>query len=137
MTVYLADTSAWTRSTHSAVSETWRRLIAFDRLAVCAPVRLELLYSAPDQTVFVRTQKGLDSLPRALVDETVSARAEEVQSLLVRRSQHRGPGPVDLLIAAAADVAGLTLLHYDRHFDTIAEASGQPAEWVAPRGTLD
>jgi len=45
--------------------------------------------------------------------------------------------PADLLIAAAAERAGLTLVHHDRDYDTIAEVTGQPARWVAPRVPLE
>jgi len=33
-----------------------------------------------------------------------------------------------LLIAAAAELAGLTVLHLDKDFDLIASITGQPAE---------
>jgi predicted nucleic acid-binding protein len=59
------------------------------------------------------------------------------QRSLAGRGQHRGPTPVDLLIAAVAEVHEVTLLHYDRHFDLIARATGQPAEWLTRRGSLD
>jgi predicted nucleic acid-binding protein len=42
----------------------------------------------------------------------------------------------DLLIAAAAEVHGLPLVHYDQDFDTIQRATGQPMSWVAPQGSL-
>jgi hypothetical protein len=29
------------------------------------------------------------------------------------------------------------LLHYNRHFDVIVRATGQPAQWLARRGSLD
>jgi hypothetical protein len=29
------------------------------------------------------------------------------------------------------------LLHYDRHLDVIARTTGQPAQWLAKRGSLD
>jgi predicted nucleic acid-binding protein len=41
-----------------------------------------------------------------------------------------------LLIAAAAELAGMTLLHYDADYDTIAAVTGQPTRWAAPRGSL-
>jgi hypothetical protein len=41
---------------------------------------------------------------------------------------HRGPAVPDLLVAAAAERAGLTVLHVDRDFETIAEVTGQPVE---------
>jgi len=42
----------------------------------------------------------------------------------------------DLLIAAAAELAGMTLLHDDSDDDTIAALTGQPIRWAAPRGSL-
>lgn len=49
--------------------------------------------------------------------------------------QHRLPIS-DLLIAAVAEVNSLTILHYDKDFDTISQATGQPAQWIAPRGSV-
>ena len=71
------------------------------------------------------------------MDERAERVATRTQAALAERSQHRGPTPVDLLIAAIAEVNGATLLHYDRHFDTIARVTGQPMEWLARRGSLD
>jgi predicted nucleic acid-binding protein len=50
---------------------------------------------------------------------------------------HRGAKPVDLVIAAAAEAAGLAVLHYDDDYDRIASVTRQPTEWVAPAGSLD
>lgn len=47
-----------------------------------------------------------------------------------------GASDPDLVIAAAAEVAGLIVLHYDRDFDLIAEATGQATEWVVPQGSV-
>ena len=44
---------------------------------------------------------------------------------------------MDLLIAAIAALNDAILLHYDKHFDTVARVTGQPMEWLARRGTLD
>lgn len=63
-------------------------------------------------------------------------RARHVQRLLASRSQ-RGRKVPDLLIAAAAEGAGLTLLHYDGDFDLIAKATGQDCQWVVPAGSID
>ncbi|MFJ9242696.1 hypothetical protein [Streptomyces sp. NPDC101776] len=38
--------------------------------------------------------------------------------------------PVDLLVAAAAEEAGLTLPHYDRGFETIARTTGRPVRTI-------
>ena len=62
-------------------------------------------------------------------------RAIEVQGLLAGDGRHRLPIP-DLIIAAAAEAAGMTVLHYDADFDIIAAVTHQRMEWVAPRGLL-
>jgi predicted nucleic acid-binding protein len=55
-------------------------------------------------------------------------RAIEVQACLADRGQHRAPGIRDLLIAAAAERAGHTVLHVDKDFEVIAGITGQPTE---------
>jgi predicted nucleic acid-binding protein len=42
----------------------------------------------------------------------------------------------DLLIAAVAERASRTVLHYDADYDIVAAITGQPAQWVVPRGTV-
>ena len=44
---------------------------------------------------------------------------------------------MDLVIAAAAEAAGLSVLHYDSDYDRIAAVTNQPTEWIAPLGSLD
>lgn len=64
------------------------------------------------------------------------AEAKELMEHLASRGKHRAAGVADLLISACARRAGLAILHYDSHFETIAEMTGQPAEWVVPRGSV-
>ncbi len=135
MARYLADTSAWNRS--RLVAERWSALIDQNEVALCTPVRLELLHSARGKADFVDFARELDGLPHLALSRRTEARALLIQGALADRSQHRGPKPVDLLIAAIAETHGATLLHYDRHFDLIARVTGQPAEWLARRGSLD
>ncbi len=42
----------------------------------------------------------------------------------------------DLLIAAAAEAAEVPGLHYDRHFELIAEVTGQAVRPIAPLSSL-
>jgi predicted nucleic acid-binding protein len=133
--LYLADTSAWHRS--GAAFDRWADLVARGELAVCVPVVLELAYSARGARDFSSLQDQLTGLPNLPLDEQASAAATEMQSALVKRAQHRGPRPMDLLIAAIASIHGAILLHYDRHFDAVARVTGQPMEWLARRGSLD
>ena len=55
-------------------------------------------------------------------------RAWEVQMLLADLGQHHAPSIPDLLIAATAEKAGLTVLAVDKDFDLIAGITGQPVE---------
>ena len=135
MALYLADTSAWHRS--RGVFGRWSRLMAQGDLAVCVPVVLELLYSARGPRDFLALQDHLEGLPRLPLDETVAVAAGRTQAALAARGQHRGPKPVDLLIAAVAEAHGAVLLHYERHFDQIARVTGQSAEWISRPGSLD
>lgn len=108
-----------------------------DELALCLPVRLELLLSARGRADFRLLAADLGRFRSLPVDDRSEDAAVRIQAAFAERSQLRGPGPVDLLIAAIAEVNGATLLHYDRHFDAIEQVTGQPMEWLARRGTLD
>ena len=67
----------------------------------------------------------------------IMERSLDVAVLMANAGMHRHAKPMDLIIAAAAEAAGLTILHYDRDFDHIAQVTGQPTQWVAPPGSLD
>jgi predicted nucleic acid-binding protein len=137
MAIYLADKSALTRSdTRPEVREVIEPLLLAGRIATCGIVDLELLYSAPSPTTYHELAEALRAMPRVPVTDTAVNRALEVQSLLAHRAQHRSVPLPDLLIAACAEAAGLTVLHYDADFERIAELTGQPAQWVVPRGSV-
>jgi len=135
---FLVDTSAWNRiNATPQVSSRWTDLAASGQAAMCPPVRLELLFSAHGPADYAAFADELDGLPSFPLSQRVVDRAGAVQAILAGRSQHRGPNPVDLFVAAIAELNELTLVHYDRHFDSIARFTGQATEWIAPRGTLD
>jgi predicted nucleic acid-binding protein len=58
----------------------------------------------------------------------IENRTVEVLTLLADRGQHRAPSIPDLIIAASAELAGLTVLHLDNDFEVIAQVTGQPLE---------
>ena len=101
-------------------------------------VKLELLWSARDAAHFASIRAGLDAVREAPMGERVWRRATDVLELLAERGplHHRQVGLPDLLIAAAAELAELPVLHYDRDFDVIAEVTGQPVRAIAPLGSL-
>ncbi|MEO7118937.1 MAG: PIN domain nuclease [Candidatus Limnocylindrales bacterium] len=136
MTLLLADTSVWARSSTGEVAERFNDAIARGRVAITPVVRLEVLYMAQGTAAYDRLRTSLDALHQVPLDADVASRAEEVQSQLARRAMHhRSVGVNDLLIAAAAEVAGVTVWHYDEDYDRIAAVTGQPAEWIVARGS--
>jgi predicted nucleic acid-binding protein len=58
----------------------------------------------------------------------VEDRAVEVLTLLADRGQHRAPSIPDLIIAATAELTGLTVLHVGKDFPIIGDITGQPLE---------
>ena len=133
---YLIDKSALARMEHPRVQARLAPVIAAGEAATCAVIELEILYSTRnrDEHARTRTRRKLAYRNVELTD-AIFERAIEVQGLLAARGQHRLPIP-DLIIAAAAEVARLTVLHYDADFNTIAIVTRQEMEWVAPKGSL-
>jgi predicted nucleic acid-binding protein len=135
---FLIDTSALVRlHREPALRDVWRDKVDAGLVGICPITELELLYSArsmADRTIILRLLAG--SYVATFMPDGVYQRASEVQDLLTRKGQHRSAGPVDLLVAATAELNGLTVLHYDGDFDVIKRASGQPAQWLAPPGSI-
>ncbi len=67
-------------------------------------------------------------MPVEYLTPKIEDRALELQLALAERGLHRAPSIPDLLIAATAKLAELTVLHLDRDFELIAELTGQPLE---------
>ncbi len=138
MARYLADTSVLARrKTRPEVREVLEPLFVSGHAATCGVIDLELLYSATSPADYASVARVLHALPRVPMSEEVHDRALEVQAKLARRSQHRGVRLPDLLVAACAESAELTVLHYDADYERIAEVTGQPVQWVVPRGSVD
>lgn len=130
---YLADTSALVRLIPDVTDDYgWLDARNAGLVAVCDITELELLYSA-------RSAADRDAVLRQLsaayawapVPDGVYQRAREVQQMLTVVGAHRSAGPVDLLLAATAELGGLTLLHCDHDFEAIAKRTGQPTRMLA------
>jgi predicted nucleic acid-binding protein len=135
--VYLADTSVYVLQVrHQVVRERFQRLLTEGRLAACQMTALEYLNNAPDPSGYETLRSAL--MAHRWIDLTTAAldRAQEVHRELARASQHRRFRLPDLIIAATAELGGATVLHYDADYDKIAKITGQPVEWVAPKGSL-
>ncbi len=96
-----------------------------------------MLYSASSPRIYRAAADAQRGMPRVPLDEACVERALEVQAMLAQRSQHRAVPLPDLLVAACAEQAGLTVIHYDADFDRIAKLTGQTVRWVVPRGSVD
>lgn len=101
-------------------------------------VRLELLRSTRDHADLVTKRSDIDALREVGMGDRVWRRATDVLELLSEAGplHHRSVPIPDLLIAAAAELAELPVLHYDHHFELIAEITGQPIRSIAPLGSL-
>jgi len=134
---FLADKSALTRrETRPEARAILEPLLVAGEIATCRIVDLELLYSARNRATYRSLAEALRGMPRVPIEEAVVARAIEVQAGLAERSQHRAVPLPDLLVAACAERAGLTVLHYDADFERIAEITGQETQWILPQGSV-
>lgn len=134
---FLADTSAVARFAKPAIGARLRPLMETGLIASCTITDLEAGVSARSEPDWRRTRSARLPWPQAEIDQPVLDRALQVQGELADQGLHRTVKIGDLLIAAAAERAGLVVLHYDRDFDHIATATDQPVEWVVPAGTAD
>ncbi|MFJ9964151.1 PIN domain nuclease [Streptomyces avermitilis] len=130
---YLIDTSAAVRLLSSDVyDEDWGQVLDNGLVALCDLTELEILFSARGRADREGIQEELRQLfSWTLMPDGIYQRAREVQRLLTDNGEHRSAGPVDLLVAATAELAGLTLLHHDRDFETVARRTGQSTVWLA------
>jgi predicted nucleic acid-binding protein len=140
--LYLADTSAWLlaqrRDAPTELRRGFAERLSRAEIAICGPVEWELLHSTNNAAEYKSLRENLAALDRVSFAGADWERALDVGEALARRggSLHRAPSISDAMTAVAGERAGLTLLHYDKDFDLIAGVTGQPCEWVVPKGSL-
>lgn len=130
MTTWLIDKSALVRLGTSPQAMEWASRIERGLVRITSITRLEVGFSA--RTVAdlrdAELRPPLASMPVEYLTPAMEDRALEVQASLAERGMHRAASVPDLLIAAAAELAHLTVLHLDKDFELIAELTGQPVE---------
>jgi predicted nucleic acid-binding protein len=136
--VLIADASAWTRASHLLVRDHWATALRARQIAACSIVTLELLYSTRD----ARELTTLEAELALLRDVPVTVSAQRAAIGALRELAAGGPGHhrvplADALIAAAAQDAGVDVLHYDRHYDRLAQVLSFKSIWISPAGTLE
>jgi predicted nucleic acid-binding protein len=134
---YLLDKSAFARWPKPSVAAVLDPLSSAGRLAVCGAIEMEILHSARSTTDAERIMDGLGGFDRLPTPDEIWDRALEVQGLLIAAGNRRALSVPDLVIAAVAERHRVTVLHYDGDYDMIAEATGQPTQWVVPAGSAD
>jgi len=135
----LVDTGVWAwvrdwRFPHLA--DWFNHEVAAGRVLVCDLVILELTRLAPNEVRAHEVAGRLDSFASVPMPSTAWARAREIQLALASGGAHRGIPPADLLIATAAEAAGVKLVHYDRDYERISTVTALDALWLVPDGTL-
>ena len=130
MSPWLADKSALVRLTASPDAAEWAGRVERGLVRIATVTRLEVGYSArsgPEFRAGLR-QPPMSSMPVEYLTPAIEDRAVEVLALLADRGQHRAPSIPGLIIAATAELAGLTVLHLDKDFEVIAAVTSQPVE---------
>ncbi len=128
VTRWLIDKSALARV--GAAGDEWAQRIQRGLVKVSTITLLEVGFSTRNGADH---RGALNEPPVSLmmvehITPAIEARAVEVQTLLADRGQHRAPSIPDLLIAATAELARLTVLHVDKDFDLIAAITHQAVE---------
>lgn len=136
--VYIADTSAWAHAAHARVRKRWSEALRNGQILSSPIVRLELLYSTRDGDAFDRLAGDLAQLRDVPLTRSVTNAAQQAFRELAHVSPlyHRSVKIPDLLVAAAAQDAGVGVLHYDEDFDALATVLEFESRWIATRGSL-
>lgn len=130
MTDWLIDKSALVRLGGSPDAADWANRIERGLVRITTVTRLEVGYSARNaaQARAAFTTAPISAMPVEYVTPAIEDRALEVLLLLADSGHHRGPSVPDLLIAATAELGGLSVLHVDKDFEVIAGLTGRPCE---------
>jgi len=135
---HLVDNSVIARAHKPPVAVAFEPKVLAGVVASCSITDLEQLFSARNGEEHHARRGDIElRYARVSIDQATFDRAVEVQGLLADKAQHRAASIPDLVVAAAAEQAGLAVLHYDADFELIATVTGQPTEWVVPRGSVD
>jgi predicted nucleic acid-binding protein len=138
---FLLDLSAWARSGHPDVRETWAELVGANRL-LCHPIfAIELLHNAINPRDYQQLRNDLDQAFDWIWPdrETADIAIRLQQRLATSATAGQRVKTPDLLIAALAVQHRVGVLHYDADYDAILDRGGEHflSEWLAPRASLE
>lgn len=134
--VFIVDTSARMRTDHPLVREVWPIAVESGQVLTCTMVTMELLFTARDAEAVAETEQIESSLRQVPITASVQRAAVGAVRELSQQGAgaHRIPPP-DVLVAAAAQEAGVGVLHYDRHYDRLADVLRFDSVWIVPPGS--
>lgn len=127
----LVDTSVWVEVFRRPSRLDLPAVVELDEVVTCLPVVQEVLQGFQDERAFRVANEAMRALP--IVESPLRSEVfEEAVRLYraARRAGHTVRSGVDCLIAACALRHGLTVLHHDRDFDTLAAISALRARTV-------
>lgn len=130
MTAWLLDKSALVQLANCPDAAEWAGRIERGLVRISTVTRLEVGFSARS-AYDLRSAAGRSPLSRMPIEYLTPAmedRAVEVQLSLADHGHHRAASIPDLLVAATAELAQLTVLHLDKDFELISQVTGQPVE---------
>lgn len=136
---HVADTGVWiwVRDRRFPELRPWfDEQVRAGRIAICAPILLELVRGAPNPGAAARSAERLNALQHLPCAEQAWTRASELQLALAVDGDHRRTPVTDLAIAASCELRAIPLLHYDADFERIAAVGTLDQRWLVPRGTL-
>lgn len=119
---YLLDSSAlWRVLRDKDLGAAWAGVIATGAVGSCQPQRAEFKRSARDRTDHDHMTEMFHELyPDLPMPKSAWQWVESVQYRLAGAGEHRGLSVVDLLVSATAAHHGVTVLHDDNDFLTVA-----------------
>lgn len=122
--------SALARMSTSPDAEKWSRLIELGQVRITTTTLLEIGHLARSEREWSDLVEDVPviHMPLATLTPRTEARALEIQRIVLREGRHRAPSVPDLLVAAVAEEADLTVLHADNDVDLITRTTGQPVE---------
>jgi len=130
VTTWLIDKSALARLADSPDASEWASRVDRGLVRISTVTRLEVGFSArsADDLRLASEHAPLAHMPVEYLTPAIEDRTVEVQMELADSGHHRAASIPDLLIAATAELAGLTVLHLDKDFELIEAITGQPVE---------
>jgi len=120
--IYLLDTSGLVRLLREPkLQEAWYDAVDAEAIGSCYPQRTEFLYTARDRSEYDEiTEMFGDLYPDVSVPKNAGRWISSVQHRMAMAGGHRSASAVDLMIAATAAHHGLTVLHDDADYRTVA-----------------